>query len=235
MKITTLFFDLDGTLLPLDQDKFILEYFRLISESLKNRKPDAEKYISAVQYAIIGMMKNNGSVTNEELFLKIYLGLVGSDDDPNALFEEFYKEDFEKLRSVCGYAPEARKIIDTAKEKGLRLILATNPAFPPIATQKRIKWAGLEADDFELITEWTNSSFCKPELGYYREIFEKIGVCPSECLMIGNDTLDDMTPARALGMKHFLLTNDLVNRTGQDINKYPNGDWNKLFELIAEL
>ena len=34
MKTTTLLFDLDGTLLPLDQDKFILEYFRAKEQTL---------------------------------------------------------------------------------------------------------------------------------------------------------------------------------------------------------
>ncbi|MBE6562561.1 MAG: HAD family hydrolase [Ruminococcaceae bacterium] len=235
MKTTTLLFDLDGTLLPLDQDEFIIEYFRLIAEYLTKRKPDADKYINAVKQAVFGMMKNDGSCTNEELFAMLYKEKPGKDEAPESLFEAFYKNDFEKLKKVCGYAPEAKKAIELAKEKGLRLILATNPAFPSVATYDRIRWAGLVPEDFEHITAWENSSFCKPEPGYYREIFKKCIICPSECMMIGNDTLDDMLPSKALGMKYFLLTNCLVNRTGRDINEFPHGGWKELFDVISKL
>ena len=235
MKITTLLFDLDGTLLPLDQDEFIIEYFRLIEKYLVQKRPDAEKYANAVKKAVFGMMKNDGRRTNEELFTVLYKEALGKDEDPASLFEDFYKNDFENLRKVCGYTPEAKKVIELAKGKGLGTILATNPAFPSVATCDRIRWAGLVPEDFERITAWENSSFCKPELGYYREIFEKCGICPSECMMIGNDTLDDMLPSKALGMKHFLLTDCLVNRTGQDVKKFEGGSWSELFEAVSKL
>lgn len=235
MKTTTLLFDLDGTLLPLDQDEFIKEYFKLIAEYIAARKTDAEKYINAVKKAVFGMMKNDGKHLNEELFMKLYIKELGFEEDPTAFFEEFYKNDFKKLQNVCGFAPEAKVAVETAKKKGLHLILATNPAFPPEATKDRIAWAGLNFEDFDLVTDWKNSRFCKPELDYYREIFRNLDVCPSECMMIGNDTLDDMLPSKALGMKHFLLTNCLVNRTGRDINEFPHGGWKELFDVISKL
>ncbi len=235
MKTTTLLFDLDGTLLPLDQDEFIKEYFKLIAEYITARKTDAKKYIDAVEKAVFGMMKNDGKYPNEELFMKLYTKELGFNDDPDAFFEEFYQSDFKKLQTVCGFAPEAKEAVEMAKKKGLRLILATNPAFPPIATKARIAWAGLDYGDFEIVTDWTNSSFCKPELGYYREIFKEADVCPSECMMIGNDTLDDMLPSKVLGMKHFLLTDCLVNRTGRDVKKFNNGTWAELFKAISAL
>ena len=78
-------------------------------------------------------------------------------------------------------------------------MLATNPLFPPTATQSRIRWAGLTPEDFEFITTYDNSSFCKPNPDYYREILGKLNLNAGECLMVGNDVGEDMI-ARTLGM-----------------------------------
>lgn len=120
------------------------------------------------------------------------------------------------------------------KEKGLRLALATNPLFPAVATQRRICWAGLRETDFSLYTTYENSSFCKPNPDYYRQVTEKLGVRPEECLMVGNDVGEDMI-AETLGMRVFLLTPCLINKTGRDISSYPNGDFDALLKFIDKL
>ena len=61
-----------------------------------------------------------------------------------------------------------------------------------------------------------------------------MGAAPEECLMIGNDTLDDMI-AESLGMKVFLLTDCLVNRQNKDVNAYPHGDVSRLMEYLDEM
>ena len=114
------------------------------------------------------------------------------------------------------------------------MALATNPIFPAIATNERIRWAGLSTDDFELITTYENIGFCKPNPEYYSEVAERIGVAPEECIMVGNDVDDDM-PASKLGMKVFLLTDCLINKSGEDLAKYPHGDFDALFDFINEL
>lgn len=49
---------------------------------------------------------------------------------------------------MCGFSPKAAEAIKTAKNAGFRVALATNPLFPIMATESRIKWAGLKPDDF---------------------------------------------------------------------------------------
>ena len=63
---------------------------------------------------------------------------------------------------------------------------------------------------------------------------DKLGLDPRECLMVGNDVGEDMA-ASALGMKTFLLTPCLINRTGEDIAKYPNGGLEALESYILSL
>ena len=52
--------------------------------------------------------------------------------------------------------------------------------------------------------------------------------------MVGNDVQEDMIAA-SLGMKVFLLTDNLINRTGEDISCYPHGSFPELLTFIREL
>ena len=105
---------------------------------------------------------------------------------------------------------------------------------PAIATHSRVRWAGLDPNDFEYITTYENSYHCKPNPDYYREILDKLNLDPEECLMVGNDVSEDMV-AESLGMKVFLLTDSLINRTGEDIARYPHGSFGELMTFIREL
>lgn len=49
-------------------------------------------------------------------------------------------------------------------------MLATNPIFPKVATESRIRWAGLQPEDFELYTTYEKTCHCKPNPAYYTDI-----------------------------------------------------------------
>jgi HAD superfamily hydrolase (TIGR01549 family) len=150
------------------------------------------------------------------------------------LFLDYYRNEFQNVKDVCGFAPEARLIISTLQSAGKRVVLATNPLFPAIATLSRAKWAGLNPEDFALITTYENSAFCKPNPDYYREILGKLNLKPEECLMVGNDVQEDMV-ARSLGMEVFLLTDCIINRDGTDISQFPHGGFDQLLEHLRSL
>ena len=113
------------------------------------------------------------------------------------------------------------------RDKGIKLILATNPFFPAVATESRIRWAGLEPDDFILFTTYENSSYSKPNPDYFRDLMKRTGLDPKDCLMVGNDVDEDMV-ASETGMKVFLLDICLINRNDRDISRYPRGDFDAL-------
>ena len=144
---------------------------------------------------------------------------------------EFYEKDFVKTQSVCQLDPETANVIKKLKEMGVKVVVATNPIFPKVAIMHRVKWAGLNPDDFEHITHYGNSRFSKPNPNYYLDIAEKLGVKPENCLMVGNDVSDDM-PATKAGMKVFLKTRCLINKLNEDITQYPNGDWDKFWDYF---
>ncbi len=228
-------FDLDGTLLPMDQDAFTKYYFKLLVGAIAPHGYDPQAFLQALISGVTAMVKNDGSKTNEDAFWQCFSHTFGQrvyDDIPH--FDTFYRNEFQQIRSVCGYSEKAKQVIDTAKAKGLRVALATNPLFPAIATQSRIRWAGLQPEDFELYTTYENSCHCKPDLDYYRDILKEMGLTAEECLMVGNDVGEDMI-ARELGMDVFLLTPCLLNRKNQDISVYPQGDFDALIAYIENI
>ena len=225
--IKMILFDLDGTLLPMDQEIFAKAYFKHLTSMLVQHGYEQEKLIKAVWEGTSSMVKNDGSYTNEEVFWKKFSDIFGDDvlnDKP--LFEEFYRTEFQKLSEICGFIPEVKENISKLKEKGYRLVLATNPIFPSIATESRIRWAGLNPHDFEFYTTYENSYYCKPNPKYYIDILERLGCKPDECIMVGNDVEEDMV-AQTIGMEVFLLTDCLINKNDKDITKFRHGSFNE--------
>ena len=228
-------FDLDGTLLPMDQEVFLKAYFGRLVRHLAPHGYDGDRVVRSIWEGTGAMIANNGDRTNEEVFWESFCGHFGPDarkDEP--LFERFYETDFQKVAQVCGFDARAADAIREIKALGYRTILATNPLFPPIATQSRIRWAGLSPEDFEWVTTYDNSSFCKPNPDYYREILAKRDLKPEECVMVGNDVGEDMI-AQKLGMQVFLLTDCLINKTGADICQFPHGSFPELLEFVRGL
>ncbi len=232
MDINTILFDLDGTLLPMDQEKFVNVYFKMLAAKLVPYGYEPQQLINAILAGIEAMIKNDGSQLNEDAFWKRFVDIYGDKvlaDKP--VFEDFYKNEFQDARSFCGFNPKAEETVRLLKDKGYRVVLATNPLFPSIATESRIRWAGLEPSEFDLYTTYENTSYCKPNLDYYRDILKRINCRPEECLMVGNDVGEDMV-VEALGMQAFLLTDCLINTQKKDITAYLHGSFEQLLSML---
>lgn len=235
MCITTVLFDLDGTLLPMDQNEFTKGYFKLLAAKLAPHGYEPKQLIDAIWAGTAAMVKNDGAQCNEVVFWAKFSQIFGEKvfaEKP--LFDAFYAGEFQNAKSCCGFNPEAAEAVARIKEMGYRVALATNPIFPAVATESRIRWAGLSPLDFEWYTTYENSRYCKPNLNYYRDILSTLGCPAQECLMVGNDVAEDMV-AEELGMKVFLLTDCLINREGKDLARYPHGGFAELMEFWRAL
>lgn len=235
MKLTTILFDLDGTLLPMDNDEFTKGYFRLLAAKLAPHGYDPKQLVDGIWAGTAAMVRNDGSRTNEKAFWDKFSSIFGQavlEDLP--LFEEFYETDFQAARDFCGFNPDAAATVHAVKKLGLRAVLATNPIFPAVATRSRIRWAGLKPEDFELYTTYENIGLCKPNPAYYQEILKRLGVRPEECLMVGNDATEDMAAAET-GMRVFLLTDCLLNKENKDISAWPHGGFPQLMDYMESL
>ena len=230
----TILFDLDGTLLPMDQDAFVKYYMGLLAQKMAPHGYEPEKLVEAVWKGVGAMVRNSGQQKNETVFWDCFAGTFGAQvrqDLP--LFESFYENEFQQAQAATGFNPAARQTVDWLRDAGYELVLATNPIFPQVATYSRLRWAGFQPEDFSLITTYENSTSCKPNLAYYQEILQKIGRAPSECLMVGNDVTEDLC-VRELGMEAFFLTDCLINREQRDLTGVPQGSFDALRTFVAD-
>ena len=235
MSIRYILFDLDGTLLPMDQDHFIRTYFGALSGYMEPHGFEPKQFIKTIWNGTGAMFQNDGVRTNEDVFWQVFTATYGPDARQHEpILDTFYHPQFSKVQSSCGYDPKAPETVRQLKAMGYELVLATQPIFPSIATETRMKWAGLDQTDFIHFTTYENSSFCKPNPDYYRQVLEKIGAEPAECLMVGNDATEDLV-AQTLGIKVFLLTNCLINKEGKDLSGYPQGDLDALMHYVQSM
>ncbi len=216
-------FDLDGTLLNIETDQFLKYYFEALSSKFEDLCKEKEEFIKLLMDSTKKMIKNDGSRTNQKAFMDEFMGKieVKSKEEAEkikARFDQFYQEEFaalEKYFEIDKKNPV--EIIDHLKNKGKRMVLATNPLFPREAVEKRLSWTGINSADFELLTHYENMSYAKPNPNYYREILEKINVNAENCLMIGNDLKEDAA-AVELGITTLIIEDKLIKR--EDCN-YP--------------
>ena len=236
MKKTTVLFDLDGTLIGMNQDEFIRLYFITILDKLVALGYDSEKMYDALERSIRATKTNDGSITNETRFWQTFDEVTGGlSTELKSELDSFYENEFiSVLEGSCYPYPRACEIVECARQKGLKVVLATNPLFPAVATYRRIRLGGMDPDDFDYVTAYENSSACKPNPEYFRELLEKLGVSADECVMVGNDTKDDFS-AHELGIPVFVLTECLINQGNVDLDDYPHGSFDELIEFINNL
>ncbi len=219
----TIFFDLDGTLLSLSQEEFVNNYFKKLAIKLTPFGFEKDLLISSIWGGMKAMYANDGSRTNDKAFWEVFERLANTKrEDIEDAFKDFYKNEFDGVKEILTDKVSHRSLIENLKEKGYALVLSTNPVFPIEAVETRLAWIDLKPEDFSYITTFDNSSYCKPKIGYYEEILEKINKKPGECIMIGNSVAEDMITEK-LGFEVGLVTTHLENDQNADISRYPHG------------
>ena len=209
MKRQAILFDLDGTLLPMDLDEFVEGYFALLAKRFSEYDPKA--FLGAVWKGTRAMMANDGSMTNEQRFWSVFSAALGpSVQGQEERFVDFYATDFHGAKIFTGENPAAKQMVDLAHERAEKVILATNPMFPPCAIVTRLGWIGLEPSDFDWITTFDNSRYCKPAAAYYQGICERFSLDPAQCIMVGNDLQEDGVGASQIGMPVHIVTDCLI-------------------------
>lgn len=228
-------FDLDGTLLPLDEKLFVDIYFAELAKVFSVYNIDSKKLVGTIWTATGDMIKNDGNKTNEEVFWDRFESDIDADvSNVKGLLADFYaNEFFNKVKKSSTENSLAKVAVELAKKNGRKVILATNPVFPEDALV-RLKWTGLDVDDFDYVTHYSNSSFSKPNPKYYLDLCEKFDVEPKDCLMIGNDEREDIFAASSIGMNCYLVTDNLNSAPDCEIN-CEKGSFKDLIEKLKTL
>lgn len=205
-------FDLDGTLLPMNEEVFTKGYFSCLCRKAAPRGYESDGLIKTVWAGTKAMVKNDGSKTNEQAFWDVFASVYGKDKlVDKELFDEFYVKEFRATAAFCGVNENAPIVVRAIRANGLKTILATNPVFPRDGMVTRMGFTGLEEKDFDYITSYEISRFSKPNPRYYEEILAENDLSADETIMFGNNEIEDYEAASACGIKTYLL-GDLILR-----------------------
>lgn len=210
----TLLFDLDDTLLGNHIDHFLPAYLKALGKHLAAYvAPDV--MVKQLLAATGVMLANDrASQTLEHAFDDAFYPAIGrTKQELRPALEFFYQEIFPSLESLTQKRPDAARVVDDALSSGHTLVVATNPLFPRMAIEHRLRWAGLppESIPFALITTYEDFHFAKPNPAYYAEILAQLGWPEQPAVVIGNSLEDDLLPAARLGLPGYLVTDQPVD------------------------
>jgi len=226
-------FDLDGTLLPLDEDRFIDLYIKLIGQKFDALGYDPKQMVDRLWAGTKAMVMNDGKETNEKIFWDIFHPENQGREELKEALVDFYNHEFHHVMDSVKQSPYAKKIIQWLKTNDKEIYLLTNPIFPFVATKNRIRWAGLHEGDFKHITTYENSRYAKPNIHYYQEILKQYNLSPDQVMMVGNDVDEDMI-VENLGIDTYLITDCIKNKNNQDTQSFKQGSLKDFYDFLTQ-
>jgi FMN phosphatase YigB (HAD superfamily) len=228
--VSAVLFDLDGTLLDIEINRFFGAYFAALGPvvaAVMGSDTSAEEGVDAVLEGTRAMSAPHPGATNREVFNARFAEITGLDlslERYSRVFDRFYEKTFPALRGRIEPHPCAREAVQTALDLGMKVAIATNPIFPRAAILERMRWACVDDLPVDVITSYENMHAAKPQATYFAETAELLEVAPTEALMVGDDRFLDM-PAADVGMKTFYVGEGIA----------PGTDWSGSLEDLLSL
>lgn len=233
---TTVFFDLDGTLLPIDTGNFMSAYTVSLGEFAHDHGLDGRAVMGALFEGVKAMAKNDGTRTNHDVFWNAFTQSTDLDpQETEALFDRYYEGPFNDIARIATPNPSSAHAIATLKSKGYTLAVTTMPMFPLKAVHARLRWAGLNPDDFSFVTDYATASSVKPHTAYYEEALRRAKVEASDVLMVGNNTREDGAAFKT-GCDIYFVTDHLIaEEDGLALDDHKHGTIEDFAQFCEEL
>jgi len=212
MAITTLLFDMDSTLIDIDEILFSKTYFKLLHECHFSDFDLGYFCDSLTEITKFVMLSKIPKEFTLDTFVKEMSKKYKR--DPKDLYNNllhFYNNEYESLNPFVRPIKGVKKMLKYCFKEGYNVVVATTPVFPEVAIRKRLKWGGLEKFDFKLVTHAGNMHFSKPREEYYQEVLFLIGKKKDECIMVGNEFMSDIVGPTRMGLKTFYCPLPTVN------------------------
>ena len=234
------FFDLDGTLLPMELDEFLSTYYRSLAGFVGAHGYDVDAFVPALNAGIKAMMEVDDGRANADRFWEAFFARFDApQEEMRPLVERFYRDEFGRIGE--GVEPDGHMVeaVSALAEKGYPLVLATMPLFPRVAVEWRLRWAGVDPSLFSRVTTFENSASTKPKLAYFAENLAACGLRGEEVLMVGNNTVEDLA-IRGLGADAYLVTDHLLDPARLDLATVKHGStadfsaWAKALPICAD-
>jgi FMN phosphatase YigB (HAD superfamily) len=217
-----LLLDLDGTLLDLDGNDFLDDYTRAVAAWMAPLVPPERFESVLLEAAIPVMVQSHPDRSNRDV---LWEALGRALDIPPARlwshFEGFLATDLSRIHPGGAARPGAHRLVAAARRRGLKLAVATMPIYPRVVVDERLRRAGLREVPWDVVATDEMHSV-KPDPAYFREIAGRLGIPPSDCLMVGDDYFQDL-PARKAEMATFYVGPELFG-----LDPGPAGDLDTL-------
>jgi len=203
---SAILFDLDGTLLENDINRFLPAYLQSLGKFMAPRL-DPSRLTDALMTGTQAMLRNDDpEITLKQAFDAVFFPMVGLDRASlGPEFDRFYREEYPLLKDPTRPVEAAPRAVEYAFARRWKVVVATNPLFPMAAMDRRLEWAGIDpaSTPFDLVTSYETMHFAKPHPEYVAEVLGRIVAQPAEAVFVGNDPSEDIAPARALGLASF--------------------------------
>jgi beta-phosphoglucomutase len=171
----------------------------------------SEPFIAA---AAIGMFAEKGFRVAAEEFRPFigagedrFIGGVaearGIPMDPARDKARTYEIYLEMIRGKLRPLPGVREFVETCKQRGLRLAVASGS--DTIKVEANLRELGLPATDFAAIVTGSEVERKKPAPDIFLEACRRLGLQPASCLVI-EDAVNGVRAAKAAGMRCLALT-----------------------------
>ncbi len=224
-------FDLDGTLIEEESTMF---YKILFGELLKrfNKKfgIDKDVFVPAMHKSMMAMEIVDGSDTIGNQFFKVLSTLIGVPVDAiEKEFGEFFDNDFDKVLVAFKPKPAMSKVVKKLKDRGDRLVIATDPFLPKVAVDKKIRYCGLNVEDFDFITYNSDCHFTKANPKFFEELFKGLHIDPENAIVIGNTVPTDVP---AFPVRETYILQDSVKEKGTTTMPYTRISSEELLEIV---
>lgn len=229
--LEAIFFDLDGTLIDVDMRRFVPVYLQRLTQRMQ-ALADPDKATRVLHEAVAAMFGNQDAAkTLEKVLLEaLEMGLGISAEQYQDCLATFAREDLDQLQTLVSGHPLSQCLVDQARARGWKVVLATNPIFPRRVIDARLAWGRLDGDTFHHVTAYETAHFCKPNPAYFVELLDHLKLSAERCLMVGNDTIHDLAAAQ-VGMQTCLLTPWRIRRAGSPFR----ADWQGRHEELLGL
>jgi FMN phosphatase YigB (HAD superfamily) len=229
----TLLFDLDDTLLDTNMDAFIPAYFQALGKHIENRVSTNVMLRALVQGMNLMNVNEDSTRTLQDVFETDFYARLGvPKSELLDTLEDFYDNVFPAIGMHTRQRPETVPLIEWAFSRGYRIAIATDPLFPRKATFHRLRWAGLDPEQFELVSTVENFHFTKTHPAYYAEVLGQLGWVDGPVLMVGNDVQRDLISAHKLGLKTYFIDGEASSSPGFEAGRGRLGDLRPWLESI---
>lgn len=231
----TLLMDLDDTLLDNDVNVFLPAYIQAFSEFVSDII-EPEKFVGSLMAGTQHMVDNAlPDCTLGEVFESVFFPMSGLDRTTfEDKIDQFYAQVFPRLEEYTSPVPDAVSFIDSARARGYRIVIATNPLFPMTAILQRLAWAGLphEAYEFDLVASLETFHFVKPNPAFFAETLGRLGWPEGPVAVVGDDPERDIAAAKQLGLAAFWIDHRNSGSTNDSDDPAVSGDMAKLMPWL---